>query len=233
MSPDSVLGGFGAVIDFLGQVITTWMPAAIVTFGNTIGSPVATSSPWAMTANPLAATDFPGFLQQTASPETYSHIVEGWKIFSVITFAVSIPFLVIAAYGTLRIVQVRRKERHAFEAAQRTVVSEDMPRTQLRWNHVLEQANSDSPEHQRLAILEADIMLNELLDLQGYRGETIADKMKQVDRANFNSIDLAWQAHKVRNDIAHKGTEHPISSRQVRDTIDMYEKVLKEFKYIE
>ena len=39
-----------------------------------------------------------------------------------------------------------------------------MPRTQLRWNGILEEANSDDERKWRLAILEADIMLNELLE---------------------------------------------------------------------
>lgn len=150
-----------------------------------------------------------------------------------ISFAVSLPFLVLVFYGWMRIWQVRRAEERAFEAARRTVVHEDIPRSQLRWNHVIEQANSDSPEHQRLAILEADIMLSELLDLQGYRGETIAEKMKQVDRADFNSIDLAWEAHKVRNRIAHEGMALQMTHREVRRIIGLYEKVLREFRFIE
>ena len=93
--------------------------------------------------------------------------------------------------------------------------------------------SAGTPESWRLAILEADIMLNELLDLQGYKGETMADKMKQADRANFNTIDAAWEAHKVRNRIAHEGEGHEISAREARRVIDLYERVLKEFRIVE
>jgi len=117
--------------------------------------------------------------------------------------------------------------------AQRSIAKEDTPRTHLRWGKVLEQANSDSEQHWRLAILEADIMLNELLDLKGYKGETMADKLKQVERADFNSIDDAWEAHKIRNTIAHEGASFQITSREVRRIIGLYEKVFREFKVIE
>ena len=97
----------------------------------------------------------------------------------------------------------------------------------------MDQMSTGTPESWRLAILEADIMLNELLDLQAYKGETMADKMKQVDRANFNTIDLAWEAHKVRNRIAHEGAEHEINAREARRVIDLYERVFKEFRIVE
>ena len=81
--------------------------------------------------------------------------------------------------------------------------------------------------------MEADIMLNEILDLQGYKGETMADKMKQVDRAGFNTIDNAWEAHKVRNKITHIGNAHLLNSREVRRVMSLYESVFKEFKMIQ
>ena len=76
-------------------------------------------------------------------------------------------------------------------------------------------------------------MLNELLDLKGYKGNTMADKLKQVERADFNSIDDAWEAHKIRNTIAHEGASFQINNREVRRIIGLYEKVFREFKIIE
>src|SRR3989338_4732588 len=105
----------------------------------------------------------------------------------------------------------------------------DVDKTRLRWDRVVEQASADSEHGWRLAILEADIMLNELLDLEGYRGETMADKMKQVDRARFNTIDYAWEAHKIRNQVAHEGAAFPLSAREVRRVIGLYESVFREF----
>jgi hypothetical protein len=103
----------------------------------------------------------------------------------------------------------------------------------LRWQRILEQAGSDNEHDWRLAILEADIMLNELLDMRGYKGETMAEKMKQADRADFNSIDAAWEAHKIRNDIVHRSASHSLSQRETRRVIALYERVLRGFGYIE
>ena len=75
-------------------------------------------------------------------------------------------------------------------------------------------------------------MLNELLDLQGYKGETMAEKLKQVSRTNFNTVDDAWEAHKMRNKVAHEGVEYHIDEREKNRVINLYQRVFKEFGFI-
>lgn len=145
---------------------------------------------------------------------------------------VSLLFCVGIAYCALRISQIRKIEYANFHKHAHTVHHEDVPRTRLRWNRIMEHANSDDEHQWRLAILEADIMLNELLDVLGYKGETMGEKMKMVNRANFNSIDEAWEAHKVRNRVAHEGSENPLTEREKNIVISQYARVFKEFGFI-
>lgn len=136
-------------------------------------------------------------------------------------------------YCVVRILQIRRAERAATAAGAHPVAAQDIPRTQLRWRRILEQVNSDDEQKWRLAIMEADIMLNDLLDVLGYKGETMADKMKRVTIEAFNTIDFAWEAHKIRNRIVHDGPAYKLDAREANRVIKMYERVFKEFKYIE
>jgi hypothetical protein len=168
-----------------------------------------------------------------AAPEAYANLFQQWSTFVALSLIFSLCLAALSIYCSIRVFQLRQLERRKFEAAQRTVVAQDLPKTQLRWSRVLEQAGSESEQNHRLAILEADIMLNELLDVLGYKGETMADKMRGVDRISFNTIDLAWEAHKIRNKVAHEGTAHPVSAREARRVIALYERVLKEFNYIQ
>lgn len=222
----TLTGSLPGALGFLGEVLFRWVPATIIAAFNT--SPLN-----AATSTVLSAPGIPDFFARTSDPATYDALTRGWFIFAFITLVSSLPFFAVAVYCAIRIVQIRRQEELGFRAAQQTVKAEDIPKTQLRWNRVLDQINADTPESWRLAVLEADIMLNELLDIQGYKGETMAEKMKQVDRATFNSIDLAWEAHKIRNRIAHEGSEHVLSAREARRVVALYEKVFKEFRYIE
>jgi hypothetical protein len=84
----------------------------------------------------------------------------------------------------------------------------------------------------RRAVLEADIMLGVMLSARGYAGGTIGDQLKGASPIQFGTLDLAWAAHKVRNDIAHGGEGFVLSARDTQATIDKYRRVFEEFDYI-
>jgi len=101
-----------------------------------------------------------------------------------------------------------------------------------KWIKVLGHINSDNPSDWRLAILEADIMLDEMLDKMGYPGQTLGEKLKMVERSDFDTLDLAWEAHKMRNNIAHEGSDLIMSKDEASRVITLFERVFKEFRYI-
>ncbi len=225
----------GSALWFLSEVAFKWIPGAVMSVtGTGVPTPPGEVSPLAAPiTTPVTAPEVAQYLQVASAPEAYEKLFQGWSTFVAFSLLVTLCLGALTIYCSIRVFQIRQIERRRFYAAQRTVVAHDVPKTQLRWNRILDQVSSDSEQSWRLAILEADIMLNELLDVMGYRGETMADKMRTVDRANFNSIDLAWEAHKIRNKIAHAGSAHQLTARETRRVIALYEKVLKEARYIE
>ncbi len=228
-------GAFAWAFWFLGELAFKWVPGAVVTFvGSGAPSPAGETSPiLGPITEPVTSPQIVEYLQTTSSPGFYDTLFHRWSVFVAFSLFVSLLLAALIIYCSIRIFQVRQMERRRFAATQRTVAAHDVPKTQLRWNRVLEETHSEDPKSWRLAILEADIMLNELLDTLGYRGETMADKMRAVDRANFNTIDFAWDAHKVRNSIAHRGSAHELNSREVRRVISLYERIFREFRFID
>jgi len=101
-----------------------------------------------------------------------------------------------------------------------------------KWQQVQIHINSNNPSDWRLAILEADIMLNDILEKMGYQGDSIGDKLKSIDKSEFVTLDLAWEAHKVRNLIAHQGSDYQLNEREAKRVIDLYKRVFEEFYYI-
>jgi hypothetical protein len=101
-----------------------------------------------------------------------------------------------------------------------------------RWQLVTEHIQSDNPSDWRLSILEADIVLSELLETLGYRGDTIGDKLKNAERAPFRTLNQAWEAHKIRNAIAHEGQDFALTARDARRIIGLYEATFREFDFI-
>jgi hypothetical protein len=94
-----------------------------------------------------------------------------------------------------------------------------------KWQRVVSNIDSVNSADWKIAILEADIMLDELLDTMQVHGDTISDKLKSIEKSDFLTIDLAWEAHKVRNRIAHDGSDFVLTQREAKRVISLYEEV--------
>ena len=102
-----------------------------------------------------------------------------------------------------------------------------------RWQHIQSLARSENPNDWRQAIIEADIMLDELITAAGYYGETVGEKLKKIERGYFPKIQQAWDAHKVRNQIAHRGSDFILTRAETWRALRNYEEVFSEFYFIE
>lgn len=161
-------------------------------------------------------------------------------------FISSSPFLIgvsVAVSGILllgiialsrKIGKIRTKQRLALYPSGSIDADTEAPQKMVnkKWEKVLMHANSNNPSDWRLAIIEADIMLDELLDVQNYHGDTIGDKLKSIEKSDFLTLDEAWEAHKVRNAVAHEGSDFILTDRETRRVIGLYKKVFEEFKFI-
>lgn len=227
----SLAGAVAKIFWYMGEMVFRFIPGTVISLTGGSGAPPipAGLSP---IREPVTTDSVVQYLELTARPGQYENLVYKWDMFVASSMGISLVLSAILIYCFVRIRQLRYHEHLRFEAAAHTVVAEDLPRTQLRWNRVREQIAAEAEQNWRLAILEADIMLNELLDMQGYKGETMAEKLKQVDRASFRSVDSAWEAHKIRNQIVHEGTAYQLSNREARRVIGLYERVFKEFGLI-
>jgi uncharacterized membrane protein len=98
-----------------------------------------------------------------------------------------------------------------------------------RIQDMFEHVSSDSPNDWKLAIIEADIILDEILKEKGYAGVSLGERLKSVSPTQLQSLDDAWQAHKVRNQIAHGGADFILTHKLAQDTIKQYRRVFHEF----
>ncbi|MDQ3090021.1 MAG: hypothetical protein M3Q24_02625 [bacterium] len=101
-----------------------------------------------------------------------------------------------------------------------------------KWIQIQNHIESKNPSEWRVAIIEADIMLDDLLKRMGYHGDTLGEKLKAVEKSDFTTLESAWEAHKVRNQIAHQGANFQINEREARRVISLFENVFREFKII-
>lgn len=98
-----------------------------------------------------------------------------------------------------------------------------------RIQDVLNHIASDSPSDWKLAIIEADIMLDEVLKEAGYAGVSLGERLRSISPSQLPSLDDAWQAHKIRNQIAHGGADFILTKKLAEDTIKQYRRVFHDF----
>jgi NAD+--asparagine ADP-ribosyltransferase len=72
-------------------------------------------------------------------------------------------------------------------------------------------------------------MLDEVLRNKGYVGEGVGEMLKS---ASFKTVSLAWDAHKIRNRIAHEGSDFQLTEREAKKAFTLYESVFRELKAI-
>ncbi|MCC6198617.1 hypothetical protein IT401_00110 [Candidatus Nomurabacteria bacterium] len=107
-----------------------------------------------------------------------------------------------------------------------------IPRNET-WENIRAKFLSENQSDWRLAIIEADIYMDKLLDARGYHGDTVSDKLKQITPAQLGSIQIAWEAHKVRNRIAHDGAAFVLTQPEARRTFSYFEIVFRDLEVIE
>jgi len=139
--------------------------------------------------------------------------------------------LALIVYANIRLVQVQHEGYQRFEEKLRSAQTQGTKNIgkNERWERIILLADSPSQSDWRRAILEADIMLGDVLDNQGYAGPVVGDQLKMANPLQMTTLDLAWKAHKMRNDIAHEGEVLQLTERDVRATIDYYRRVFEEF----
>jgi len=167
----------------------------------------------------------------------------GFESFNEWVYAVRVPLIIIsftfsglALWGTLyakkKTTKLRSGLLESMALFEKKMTDEALSDKNVRWEHVLTLANSESPGDWRTAIIEADIMLDELLTGMSYHGDTLGDKLKSVEASDFRTLDLAWDGHKIRNRIAHHGSDFILTERETKRVIDLYRQVFQEFDYI-
>ena len=235
MQPPADLGhGFLYVFWLASEFLTKWTPSIVSTAIGTapVGNAPTQTISIGTISQPVTATQIVDYLHTIVTPMLYQHMYQYWLYFVAASLALSMLFAAGIIYNITQVRAIRAAEHKRFSEMAKPVAQGSARQVHKRWDHIMEQLSSGSEQSWRVAILEADIMLKDLLDTLGYRGETMADQMRQVDRGSFKTIDLAWEAHRARNRVAHT-QGGGIDMHEARRVIGLYSQVFKEFDFLE
>lgn len=95
-----------------------------------------------------------------------------------------------------------------------------------QWEQIRARLSQKTVSQYKLAILEADYVLDKSLRQVGYRGANLTEKLENVDSMQYVQIDDIRAAHQLRNAIVHD--EHYVVDReQAEKVLDDVEAFLK------
>lgn len=164
------------------------------------------------------------------STEVTGILSSALHILKIVSTLIVMAALAVAVYAYMRIGELSAEENKRLGL----LLNWTTEKTQknVRWGKVEEYMASANPSDWKIGILEADNILDEIVERMGYEGSTLGERMKMIEASDFPYLDEAWQAHKVRNAIAHKGTDYPLSRSEAEQTINIYHRVFKELGYL-
>ncbi len=180
-----------------------------------------------------------GFIQgvymRIATPEVYS-------LYKTVLTILSIFFISIIFYCAVRMFEIRKKEHEhlhheMMEYAHKRKQEEELRKEHgvsknERWNKTLTYLFSQSSSDWKLAIIEADSMLEDLTVDLGFKGDSLGDRLKMANQDTLRGLSLAWEAHTVRNRIAHEGLSFELSHHEAKRIIALYEQIFRNYGYI-
>ncbi len=159
-----------------------------------------------------------------------AYLAHLWVIISYVGYVLSAIGLAFIIYAMIRVFELREREEHYYGTL--LLAPEAATEGNLRWKHIEELAGGTNPSEWREAIIEADIMLHDVLSNQGYQGEGVAEKLRTIDQTDLGTLQDAWEAHRIRNQIAHEGSAFPLTQAIARKTVQRYGAVFREFGVI-
>lgn len=162
--------------------------------------------------------------------------------FKILFFILAIFFIFIIIYCLIRLLEIRKKERihlkHEIaeyarkKAEQEKAFGGENGIKNVRWYNVLHYLSSPNSSDWKLAIIEADSMLEDLTNQLEFEGENLGERLKMADKEKFQTLNDAWEAHIVRNRIAHDGSAFELTQHEANRIIVLYENVFREFGHI-
>lgn len=174
---------------------------------------------------------FSGFISGLISGVNISSVfLNIFSFLKMIATIIAMIALVIIVYSFIRISELSAAESKKLGLALNW--SSERRQKNERWERVEQYMSSLNVSDWKIAILEADNILDDVVERMGYKGANLGERMKNIEASDFPYLEEAWQAHKMRNNIAHKGTDYELTRSEAEQTINIYHRVFKELGYL-
>lgn len=158
-----------------------------------------------------------------------------WAVIGIISMILSIIFLAIIIFSLVRIREIQLDDKREMDHEINEALRREKARQQSenpRWHYILTLSEGTNESDWRVAIMEADSMLEESLKEKGVPGDTVAELLEAARSDGYSYIQDVWDAHLIRNRIAHEGSDFPLSQVETRRVMKLFQNFFEEIGVI-
>ncbi len=100
-----------------------------------------------------------------------------------------------------------------------------------KWMKIKEKLQGQNEAEYKLAIIEADDLIGDLISRMGFKGENMAEKIDNIPAGQLDNVEDLQAAHQIRNRIIHEENMQ-FSREEAQKTLELYEKFLDYFEVL-
>ncbi len=161
--------------------------------------------------------------------------VNTWSTLGLISMMLSIFFIGVIIFSLVRMIEIQIHEDHEIDHEIKEALHKKQERNRNdnpRWKYILTLMQSPNESDWRVAIMESDAILEDALRDRGLSGLTVSELLEGARQSGYRYIQDVWDAHIIRNKIAHDGSEYPLSQIEARRVMKMFQNFFEEIKVI-
>lgn len=102
---------------------------------------------------------------------------------------------------------------------------------QKRWVKVEKRLRSKNPSQYKVAVIEADLIADEILKGIGYEGDNMSERLSSLAPHQLDNLEDLKNAHEIRNRIVHEA-DFLLDENQAKEVVAVYEHLLKHLEFL-
>lgn len=101
-----------------------------------------------------------------------------------------------------------------------------------QWQEIRQKLASDNENEYKIAVIEADKFIGDLVAGLGYPGDNFGERLDNINEGQIANIEGLRQAHATRNRIVHDD-DFVLEKQEVEGVISQYEEFLRSYQIID
>jgi hypothetical protein len=101
------------------------------------------------------------------------------------------------------------------------------PKMRGRWQKIMRRLDVDNESEHKLAIIEADALLDEMLKKMNLKGDNIDERLEKITKLMISNVEELKLAHQTRNSVVYD-VDYRLSLQEARRVLLVYQRAFED-----